>query len=265
MRVRLPKRRPDNAVPIDEGEHALSRPGQLIVTDLKAFYGPAQALHGVDLTLEPGEALGVVGNNGAGKTTLLRTIAGLHRKASGAVVYDGHPILGRPPDEVARLGIGLVRDGGRVFENLTIREHLMLAEHLGRKRGHDSRSVDELLELFPLLAARGGDTKAGYLSGGQRQVLCLAMAVGAGATCLLLDEPSAGLAESTAEEVFRIIRGLADQGMTLFIVEQDVRWIQTLAARIADLEMGRICGEVSTTRRPNGPARDTTVPVTHYP
>jgi branched-chain amino acid transport system ATP-binding protein len=238
----------------------LSHPGQLVVRDLKAFYGPAQALHGVDVTLEQGEALGVVGNNGAGKTTLLRTIAGLHRKASGDVVYDGHRLLGRAPDEVACLGIGLVRDGGRVFENLTIKEHLMLAEHLGRKRGHESRGIDELLDLFPLLASRGGDTKAGYLSGGQRQVLCLAMAVGGGAKCLLLDEPSAGLAESTAEEVFRIIRGLADQGMTLFIVEQDVRWLQTLVDRVAELEMGRISGEVSAASRPDRPDRNLAVP-----
>ncbi len=251
---------PDDSDRLGSDGSPPSQPGQLVVKDLQAFYGPAQALHGVNVTLEPGEALGIVGNNGAGKTTLLRTIAGLHRKASGDVVYDGHRLLGRAADEVACLGIGLVRDGGRVFENLTIKEHLMLAEHLGRKRGHDSRRIDELLDLFPLLASRGGETKAGYLSGGQRQVLCLAMAVGGGAKCLLLDEPSAGLAESTAEEVFRIIRGLADQGMTLFIVEQDIRWLQTLADRVAELEMGRICGEVSAGPRPIGPDRDVAVP-----
>jgi branched-chain amino acid transport system ATP-binding protein len=219
-------------------------PARLVVQHLFAFYGPAQALAGVDLTVEEGEAVGLVGQNGAGKTTLLRTIAGLHRRASGAVDYAGRSLLGCRPDEVALRGVGLVRDGGRVFENLTIREHLALAARLGQKRGRVGQTPDELLDLFPILAHRGGDTKAGYLSGGQRQLLCLAMAVGSGASCLLLDEPSAGLAESTAAEVFAIIRGFADRGLTLVIAEQDVRWLRSLADRVAELEMGRVVGYV---------------------
>lgn len=215
---------------------------RLTVRDLHAFYGPAQALAGVDLTVEPGHTLGLVGNNGAGKTTLLRTIAALHRRASGTVRYGETKLLGRKPDEVALLGVGLVRDGGRVFENLTIREHLALAVRLRQKLGLEARTVEELLETFPILAGRGAGTKAGYLSGGQRQVLCLAMAVGSGASCLLLDEPSAGLAESTAEAVFAIIGNLAQQGLTLLIAEQDIRWLQALTPRVAELEMGRIIG-----------------------
>jgi ABC-type branched-subunit amino acid transport system ATPase component len=218
------------------------RSGRLVVRELKAFYGPARALDGVDLIVEPGETLGLLGNNGAGKTTLLRAVAGLHRRVNGSAEYDGHSLLGRKPDEIAVLGVGLVRDGGRVFENLTILEHLALAVRLGKKRGETGRSAPELLEMFPVLAARKGHTKAGYLSGGQRQLLCLAMAVGGGAKCLLLDEPSAGLAESTAVEVFSIIRNLADQGLTLLIAEQDLRWLRTLTDRVANLEMGRIVG-----------------------
>ncbi len=221
-------------------------PDRLVVSDLHAFYGPAQALAGVDLTIEAGDALGMVGNNGAGKTTLLRAISGLHRRTRGTVQYGTASLLGRRPDEVALLGVGLVRDGGRVFENLTIREHLALASRLRVKRGHDQRSIDELLEMFPMLAARGARTKAGYLSGGQRQVLCLAMAVGGGATCLLLDEPSAGLAEQTAAEVFGIIRDLAERGLTLLIAEQDIRWLGSLTGRVAELEMGRVIGYRNT-------------------
>jgi ABC-type branched-subunit amino acid transport system ATPase component/ABC-type branched-subunit amino acid transport system permease subunit len=227
------------ALPADEPK---PRSGRLVVRQLQAFYGPARALDGVDLVVEPGETLGLLGNNGAGKTTLLRTVAGLHRRVSGSAEYDGHSLLGRKPDEIAVLGVGLVRDGGRVFENLTILEHLALAVRLGKKRGESGRSAAELLEMFPVLAARKGHTKAGYLSGGQRQLLCLAMAVGGGARCLLLDEPSAGLAESTAVEVFSIIRTLADQGLTLLIAEQDQRWLRTLTDSVANLEMGRIVG-----------------------
>lgn len=222
-----------------------SQAARLVVDDLQAYYGPAQALAGVTLTVEPGQALGLVGNNGAGKTTLLRTLAGLHRRATGNATYGGQALLGRRPDAVAMLGVGLVRDGGRVFENLTITEHLALACRLGRRRGQEVTSVTELLELFPILHARGPTTKAGFLSGGQRQLLCLAMAVGSGAQCLLLDEPSAGLAESTAAEVFAIVRDLARQRhLTLLIAEQDERWLEALTDSVAHLEMGRIAGSL---------------------
>lgn len=215
---------------------------RLTVRNLQAFYGPAQALAGVDLTIEAGSTLGLIGNNGAGKTTLLRTIAALHRRASGTVHYGDSSLLGRKPDEVALLGVGLVRDGGRVFENLTIGEHLALAIRLRQKLGLEPLRVRDVLDNFPILASRGTSTKAGYLSGGQRQLLCLAMAVGSGATCLLLDEPSAGLAESTAEAVFAIIRETARQGLTVLIAEQDIRWLQALTGKVAELEMGRIIG-----------------------
>jgi branched-chain amino acid transport system ATP-binding protein len=213
----------------------------LTVTGLQAFYGPARALAGVDLSIEAGGALGLIGNNGAGKTTLLRSIAGLHRgRKSGKVEYGETSILGKKADFAARLGIGLVRDGGRVFENMTIRDHLNLAARLGKGRDGVGGNVEEVLATFPLLSTRGPNTKAGYLSGGQRQVLCLAMAVVSGATCILLDEPSAGLAESTSEQVFGIIGDLAKSGITLLIAEQDVRWLRALTKRVADLEMGRI-------------------------
>lgn len=140
------------------------------------------------------------------------------------------------------LGVGLVRDGGRVFENLSILDHLNLAGRLGKRRGRPVDEIEKTLETFPLLASRGIHTKCGYLSGGQRQVVNLAMAMVSGATCILLDEPSAGLAESTAEQVFTIIQDLTERGITMLIAEQDVRWLQTLTKRVAELEMGRIVG-----------------------
>lgn len=247
MRVpALRTRHPASLATTGLGGAPTAGPAALVIEDLHAFYGPAQALAGVSFTLEPGTCLGLVGNNGAGKTTLLRTIGGLHRRATGRVEYAGTSLLGRPPDEVAVRGVGLLRDGGRVFENLSIRDHLLIANRLGRKRLQGTRDIPELLEMFPVLANRGEATKAGYLSGGQRQLLCLAMAVASGAGCLLLDEPSAGLAESTAADVFAIIKRLADDGLTLLIAEQDVRWLSSLTDRAAELEMGRIVGYLDT-------------------
>lgn len=228
-----------------EGNGSAPAPGagqRLAVSGLQAFYGPARALSGVDFTIEAGDSLGLIGNNGAGKTTLLRTIAGLHRRCSGTVTYGDVSLLGKKPDQAAMLGVGLVRDGGRVFENLSIADHLTLAARLGRRRGQPVAGVEEALGTFPLLASRGASTKAGYLSGGQRQVLCLAMAIVSGASCLLLDEPSAGLAESTAAAGFEIIKDLTTKGITMLIAEQDVRWLRTLTGTVAELEMGRIIG-----------------------
>jgi branched-chain amino acid transport system ATP-binding protein len=213
-----------------------------VLRGLSASYGSARALSDIDLTIEAGTSLGIVGENGAGKTTLLRTIARVHRRATGTIEYGGESLLRRRPDYVARLGIGLVRDGGRVFENLTIRDHLRLAERLGRARGGAPAPAEEVVERFPMLARRGLETKAGFLSGGQRQGLCLAMAVAAGSACLLLDEASAGLAESTAAEIFDVIGELAAAGMTLVVAEQDRRWLEGLVGEIVRLEMGRLVG-----------------------
>lgn len=208
----------------------------LVIEGLSAFYGPAQALWNVELTVGAGEAVALLGDNGAGKTTLLRSLARIHRQATGSARYGTTELFRLAPHQVVRSGISMVRDGARVFENLTIGDHLYLASRLDP----DKRSVDEIIEMFPVLRRRGPTVKAGYLSGGQRQALCLAMAVGAGARFLLLDEPSAGLAESTAAEIFDLIRGLSAQGVSMLIAEQRFDWLAGWATSIARLEMGRI-------------------------
>ena len=231
---------------------------ELVLRDVVAFYGAAQALAGVTLTVAAGEAVGIVGLNGAGKSTLMRSISGLQRRVSGTIEYGGRSLMGLKPDVVAGRGINFVRDGAHVFQGLTIREHLALAARAARVRNHPAPTVDEVIDLFPVLKNRGVNSKAGYLSGGQRQALGLAMAMGGGATCILLDEPSAGLAQSTAEEIFANIRRFADQGISLLIAEQDIRWLRGLADRIVELEMGRIIGTVAerqpAERQPAPPA-----------
>jgi branched-chain amino acid transport system ATP-binding protein len=212
----------------------------LVAEGLTAHYGPAQALWGISLTVRPGEVTALLGENGAGKTTLLRVLARVHRQAAGTIRYGGTDLMKLPAHEVARRGISMVRDGGRVFESLTIEEHLYLALRLQHSKGAKSVTADQVLEKFPVLARRGRRTKAGYLSGGQRQALCLAMAVAAGADFLLLDEPSAGLAESTAEETFAHIASLAAQGVSMLIAEQQPRWLSGWATGTVRLEMGRV-------------------------
>jgi branched-chain amino acid transport system ATP-binding protein len=208
----------------------------LVIKGVSAHYGPAQALWDVDLTVGDGETVALLGENGAGKTTLLRSLARIHRQASGSARYGSTELFKLAAHQVVRNGISLVRDGARVFENLTIDEHLYLASRLDPQK----RSVDEIIAMFPVLQRRGRKVKAGYLSGGQRQALCLAMAVGAGARFLLLDEPSAGLAESTAAEIFELIRALSAQGVSMLIAEQQFDWLDGWATAIAHLEMGRI-------------------------
>jgi branched-chain amino acid transport system ATP-binding protein len=212
----------------------------LVVEGLTANYGPAQALWDISLTVRPGEVAALLGENGAGKTTLLRALARVHRQAAGTVRYGDADLMKLSAHEVTRQGISLVRDGGRVFESLTIEEHLYLALRLHRGKGGKPATADQILENFPVLARRGRGTKAGYLSGGQRQALCLAMAVGAGASFLLLDEPSAGLAESTAEETFAHIASLAREGVSMLIAEQQPRWLSGWATGTVRLEMGRV-------------------------
>jgi len=218
----------------------MSAEKSLVVEGLTAHYGPAQALWGIGLTVGPGEVLALLGENGAGKTTLLRALARVHRQASGTVRYGDTDLMKLSADRVARQGISMVRDGARVFESLTIEEHLYLALRLERSKTGKSSTVDDVLEKFPVLARRGRGVKAGYLSGGQRQALCLAMAVGAGASFLLLDEPSAGLAESTAEETFALIASLARQGVSMLIAEQQPRWLSGWTTATVRLEMGRV-------------------------
>lgn len=212
----------------------------LVVEELTAHYGPAQALWGISLTVGAGQVAALLGENGAGKTTLLRALARVHRQSAGRVRYGDTDLMKLAAHEVARRGISLVRDGGRVFESLTIEEHLYLAQRLQRSKGRNAATVDQTLEKFPVLARRGRRVKAGYLSGGQRQALCLAMAVGAGASLLLLDEPSAGLAESTAEETFTHIASLAREGVSMLIAEQQPRWLAGWATHTVRLEMGRV-------------------------
>jgi branched-chain amino acid transport system ATP-binding protein len=224
------------------GDEVPTAPG-LHVVSLSAWYGQVRAIREVSLRVAPGEITGVLGRNGAGKSTLLRSIARVHNGAGGVVALNGRNLMGLRPDQAVAAGVSLVREGGAVFPNLTVEEHLQLGHRVGEIRGR-SRDTAEVAEWFPQLWQLRG-VRGGYLSGGQRQMLALATAFLGAPTCLLLDEPSAGLAESVAESMYSSIRRIAGSDVALLIAEQDSRWLTGLAERAYVLELGSLVRETT--------------------
>ncbi len=215
----------------------------LRIEKLCAWYGQsAQALWDVSIDVPAGTVAGVLGRNGAGKTTLLRTLAGLHPKASGKVKAGDRQLLGARADQIARAGIALVREGGRLPGSLTVMDNLLLGQRLARLRGRPGRSLSDVWKWFPILEPLQ-QRAAGLLSGGQRQALALASAFVAEPELLLLDEPSAGLAPPVAKELFATIGRLANSGVTILVVEQQPAWLLGLANRCYLLEVGRVVAE----------------------
>lgn len=211
----------------------------LAVQGLSAFYGRAQALWDISLTVHTGDGLGLVGRNGAGKSTLLRSIAGAHRAAAGSVCIDGQQILGRPAHHVARQGISLVREGAPVFTELSVASNIQLGGTLARLRGATPMSLDAVWAGFPDLEAISS-RKAGLLSGGQRQMLALATALMSRPTILLLDEPSAGLAPAAAATAFEAIGQMRSNGLAVLIAEQNRDWLDRVADRTIEIESGHL-------------------------
>lgn len=198
----------------------------LEVTGLVAGYRPdLPILHSVALKAAAGQVTVIIGPNGAGKSTLIKAIAGLVPVQAGEIRHRGQTLDGIRPDEMAAHGIAYVPQTDNIFRSLTVRQNLALSL---RRREDPSRGLAELTTRFPLLADKLG-TKAGALSGGQRQVLALAMALATGPATLLLDEPSAGLSPKVAGEVLGLVRELAATGVTVVLVEQNVAQALKLA------------------------------------
>ncbi|MBL0141915.1 MAG: ABC transporter ATP-binding protein [Betaproteobacteria bacterium] len=212
---------------------------------VEVHYGGIRAVKGIDLTVEQGELVCLIGANGAGKTTTLRAITGLAR-AAGRIVYDGEDIAGRKPHEVARKGIALVPEGRGVFPQLTIEENLEMGAYTRRDRAAIASDIDRVFTLFPRLKERRRQT-AGTMSGGEQQMLAIGRALMSRPRLLLLDEPSMGLAPLMVERIFEVIRLIAAEGVTMLLVEQNARLALEASRRAYVLESGLVTlsGEAS--------------------
>ncbi len=216
----------------------------LEVERIDAGYKDLQALWGVSLRVEEGELVALVGPNGAGKTTTLKVVSGLVKPTAGNVLLDGRSLLKEPPHRIVEMGISQVLEGGRVFTGLTVMENLELGAFGMKARKAKDQNLKRVFSLFPRLEERKRQ-RAGTLSGGERQMLAIGRALMSNPRILLLDEPSFGLAPLLVEQIFRMITEINKQGVTVLLVEQNVRAALELTQRAYVIENGRIVGEGS--------------------
>jgi branched-chain amino acid transport system ATP-binding protein len=210
----------------------------LSISGLHAAYGPIRALSGVDLTVEEGEIVALIGANGAGKSTLLMTICGNPRAAAGRILFAGRDITALPTHDIARLGVAQVPEGRRIFPRMSVLENLMLgAATRDVAPGADDYAV--VFDLFPILAERRSQ-RAGTLSGGEQQMLAIGRALMSRPRLLLLDEPSLGLAPLIVRRIFAAIGAINGRGTTVLLVEQNAYHALKLAHRAYVLTTGHI-------------------------
>jgi branched-chain amino acid transport system ATP-binding protein len=212
------------------------------VKDIDVFYGDAQALYGLSLQVREGEVVTLVGANGAGKTTALRAISGLRPVARGDIVFEGRSLLGVPAHRRAELGIALVPEGRELWPQLTVRENLELGAYGKAARRHLQESLERVYELFPRIRERSRQL-AGSMSGGEQQMVAIARALMTRPRLLMLDEPSLGLAPVVVSQVFDTIRRLHAEGLTILLVEQNLKKALEMADRGYVVETGSISNE----------------------
>jgi branched-chain amino acid transport system ATP-binding protein len=215
----------------------------LEVRGLVVAYGAIRAVDGVDLHVDEGECVTILGANGAGKSSTLNSLAGLVRPAAGTVELEGEPIGGLPAHQVARRRLTLVPEGRQIFSALTVRENLLLGGFC-RPQGELETALAQVVEIFPALSPRMG-ALAGTLSGGEQQMLALGRALMAAPRVLMLDEPSLGLAPLVADQIFAVIQDIAASGIAVLLVEQNVHRALQVAARGYVLELGHVVLEGS--------------------
>ncbi len=214
----------------------------LKVENINAYYADLQALWDVSLHVEAGELVALVGPNGAGKTTTLKVISGLLKHASGNVNFNGKDLNRETAHKIVELGISQVPEGGRVFTGMSVLENLELGAFVKEARKVKDQSLKWVFEIFPRLQERQNQ-QAGTLSGGERQMLAIGRALMAKPKLLFLDEPSFGLAPILVQQMFEMIGQINKQGVTVLLVEQNVRAALELAKRAYVIENGRIVGE----------------------
>ena len=209
----------------------------LEVRDLVTAYGLSRVIHGISLDVEAGEVVCLLGRNGAGKTTTLRSIMGLTPPRAGRITFKGEEITGRQPYEMARRGIGYVPDDRRIFPDLTVEENLEIVNRVTRRDGRWTR--ERVYDLFPLLGELKGN-RGGGLSGGEQKMLAIGRALMGNPVLLILDEPSEGLSPLMVRTLVGAIRQIREEGVTLLIADQNVKFARRVADRGYIMEKGTI-------------------------
>jgi branched-chain amino acid transport system ATP-binding protein len=213
----------------------------LKVADLQAWYGESHILHGVGFEIARGELVTLLGRNGAGKTTTLKSVMGIVEKRTGSVTFEGRQTVGQPSDQIARLGLAYCPEERGIFSSLTVEENLLLPPVV--KPG--GMSLAEIYKLFPNLQERR-KSQGTKLSGGEQQMLAIGRILRTGATLLLLDEPTEGLAPVIVQRIGEIIRQLKGRGFTILLVEQNFHFAATVADRHYVMEDGRVVDMVAS-------------------
>ncbi len=214
----------------------------LEIRGLNAWYGESHVLHGVDLVVNEGETVTMLGRNGAGKTTALKSVVGLVRQRTGSITFKGKDLMGLPLHHVARKGIGFVPEDRGIYASLTVLENLMLPPQFTT----GGLSIKDIFKLFPNLEERKS-SQGTKLSGGEQQMLAIARILRTGARFLILDEPTEGLSPVIVQRIGEILKTLRDDGMTVLLVEQNFRFAKRLADRFYVMEDGLISETFSAT------------------
>ena len=212
----------------------------LSVKDLQAWYGESHILHGVNFDVHQGEVVTLLGRNGAGKTTTLKSIMGIVGQRTGSVRFETRELIGLASNQIARAGIALCPEERGIFASLNVHENLLLPPEV--KSG--GLSLDQIFALFPNLKERLGSSQGTKLSGGEQQMLAIARILRTGARLLLLDEPTEGLAPVIVQQIGATIQRLKDDGFTILLVEQNIKFAQTVADRHYIIEHGRVVDTV---------------------
>lgn len=216
----------------------------LKVENVDGFYGASQVLFGINIEVVRSEVVCLLGRNGVGKTTTMKTIMGLIVPRSGTIKLNGEEINGKPPFVIARLGIGYVPQGRRIFTNLSTRENLLVSQKSGS--GTNSHwTLDRVYELFPILKERQNEM-AEHLSGGEQQMLSIARSLMGNPQLLLLDEPFEGLAAIVIKEVTKQIGRLREMGFSILMAEQNISLVVAVSSRCYILEKGSVCYQNTT-------------------
>lgn len=211
----------------------------LAVKNLSTFYGKIQALWDVSFEVHEGEIVALVGANGAGKTTLLNTLTGVVPGTSGSVEFLGRRVDGRPSPLIVEMGISQVPQEGRLFPDMTVRENLEMGAYLSRTWGRREETLKEVYGIFPRLKERNGQI-ARTLSGGEKQMVAIGRGLMSRPKLCMFDEPSYGLAPIAVSEIFKVIKSLPQQGITVLLVEQNVKQALEMSDRACVLENGRL-------------------------